>query len=149
MNKSEYIADLQIKTQYVGAPVLNPTINPALTAGAKTYDIFMILKLNNGAFVGAVQPFYVLNEGEPEEEVFPSIREFKDELVNPFKDQIRTYIDNNLITSTTPKIIINSLNEENEFAIVTAYELVADQITTKQYFLAKDDQGNPYIKEFI
>lgn len=152
MNKAEYISDLQSKTQYVGNPRLNPTVDLTLTGGAKTYDIWMILKLKTGAFVGAVQPFYVLNEGTAEETVYPSIREFKDEdevVINPFKDQVRAYIDATYISATIPKVTIDVLNEEQEFAICTAYVLVADQITTKKYFLAKGSNGAPYLKEYI
>ena len=154
MNMSEYLADLQSKTQYVGNPRINNTVDLTLTGGAKTYDIWMILKLKTGAFVGAVQPFYVLNEGKVNETVYPSIREFKDEdedevVINPFRDQVRAYIDANYISTTIPKVTIDALNEEQEFAICTAYVLVEDQITTKKYFLAKNLNGAPYLKEYI
>ena len=151
MNINDYLITLDNRSQWRGDPV-HHSLEPAFTNNGtlKLYEILLLVKLKNGSFQGVKQAYYVLDEGGSGETIYPVVQERQDESPNPFKDQIRAYIDANHINATRPKVVINSVNEENEFAIVTAYEIdVDDKIITKQYFLAKDDQETPYIKEYV
>ena len=148
---TEYNVILQARSQWMGDAVEHP-LKPAFTQNGtlKLYEILLLVKLKNGSYQGVKQAYYVLDEGGAGETVYPVVQERQDETPNPFKDQVRSYIDPNHVNETRPKVVINSVDEGNEFAIVTAYEIdVDDKIITKQYFLAKDDLGNPYIKEYV
>ncbi len=149
---TEYNATLQARSQWMGDAVEHP-LEPAFTQNGtlKLYEVLLLVQLKNGSFQGVKQAYYVLDEGGAGETVYPVVQERQDETPNPFKDQVRSYIDANHIDADRPKVVINSVNEESEFAIVTAYEIsqADDTVSTKQYFLAKDDQGTPYIKEYV
>ena len=149
---AEYNATLQARSQWMGDAVEHPLELTFTQDGTlKLYEVLLLVQVKNGSFQGVKQAYYVLDEGGAGECVYPAVLERQDEPqnLNPFKDQVRSWIDANHINATRPKVVINSVNEEDEFAIVTGYEIVDDKIVTKQYFLAKDDQDAPYIKEYV
>ena len=148
MNIAEYRTALEAKAIWIGPTT---TIDPDLsrTGGeVTTHEVLLLVELPNGTYQHIVQGFHVLGEGAAEETVYPVAREAQNNPPNPFADQVRAYADTQ-INATRPKVVIDSVDEVNEFALVTAYELVADQITVVRYFVAKNDQGDAYIKEFV
>lgn len=118
----------------------------------KLFGVHYIRKLKNGAGQGIVQQFWVKDYGLVSEEVQPINQELDNETLeidsHPFRDLVRAYLDANHISATIPKITIDVADENEEFAIVTAYMVNAGQVTPKKYFLYHDG-ATPVFMEYI
>lgn len=136
-----------------GNDVVHSALDESLTNGGEVrqFGIMYIRALKNGKCETVVQTFLVKNIGTAEEEVLPIARELENEPeeTHAFRDLVRSYLDNTHISPAIPKITIDSVNEIDEFAIVTAYEVASNTVTPKKYFLYRDDLGAPVFMEFI
>lgn len=151
MNKTEYIAELTANSQvFTGIKEITPKLDAELVSdGTRAYTAHMLVKMANGIFSGVTQTFFVVDEGEASEAVYPTIKENKDYVENEFRVELRTYIDANFISASMPRITIDSLNEDQDFAVCTAYLLNVDgAIETKRYFVYRDNSVMN-IKEYI
>lgn len=150
MTKIEYIAKLNTAFKVVSNTIKEFDLVPEMTNNGeiKAYEALVYRENGTGALVGQEMPFYVIHEGEADESVMPIGKIIENKPYNDFKDQVRTYLDNIISQSTTiKKIVIDLLNEDNEFAEVTAY-IETDSIVSKtRFFLTKDDQGVAYHRE--
>ena len=151
MNKSQFLARLQSQSEWVSSVIQEQELDEGRTGGnLKLYDVKAIVKLpDSNAVQCQTQGFYVKDEGLPTESVWPVNGERKSDPHEAFRARIRTYL-NTLITARRPKIVIDQLDGDNEFALVTAYELenATNKIRLNRYFIAIDDSGNEYSHEF-
>lgn len=150
MNKTEYLAALAARSEWMGQLTeiaLDGNANSP-TDPLKLYDIALLVQQPNGTFQVAKQGFYVRDEGEPGETVYPVNQERQSEAEPAFKSQLETFLGNQL-SATRIKITVDSRDDQHEFAVVTAYELVSNQIVPKRYFVAKDAQGDPFIRVYV
>ena len=132
--------------------VAHSALDESLTNGElRQFGILYIRSLKNAKCETVIQTFLVKNFGTPEEEVLPIARELENEPeeTHTFRDLVRTYLDANHISPARPKITIDSVNEIDEFAIVTAYEVADNTISQKRYFLYRDSNGAPVFLEYI
>ncbi len=153
MTRVEYIAVLTERATAMGGMVQIPLDSTLSNNGAwKAYEVLMMVKLANDTFQSVKQPFYVLGEDTAEETVYPINQERSDAIVNEFKNELRTYIDTNIINEATiPRVTIDSLNEDQDFAICTAYIEDAEThvISTGKYFVFRNDAEGITIKEYV
>jgi hypothetical protein len=152
--KAEFLANLSAQVEFLST-VEEIELKPTLATGQdgstlKAYNAHVIAKRPNGAYQGQNQQFYVLNEGEADETAFVINEERKNHPPSAFKQQLDAYISGQL-SDTVMKITLDTVNEEHQFAIATAYILdtQADTVSSKKFFLTKDDQGNPFRKEYV
>ena len=138
MTVTEYLAVLNGRAEFVGPQVAIP-LDGSVTGGDWTlYEVWLVVELPNGTYQGIKQGFYVYDEGGGGEAVYPVARESQNNPPSVLVAQLRTWIDNNMIDATTLKVTIDTVNEENEFAIVTAYELDTGVVSPQRYFLYRD-----------
>lgn len=87
-------------------------------------------------------PFYVEEEGEAGETAFYAERLPIDTLplpvVTTFYELIETEIDTKIASGMIVKGVIDSVNEDQEFAFVTVYQLIIGEIVVKKFFCYKD-----------
>ena len=134
-------------------PTPHSALDEPLTNGGelKQYGIMYVRILKNGKYQTVIQTFLVKNVGTTEEEISPIAQELENEpeTTNAFRDLVRSYLDATHISPAIPKITIDSINEIDEFAIVTAYEVTNNTVTPKKYFLYRDANGDPVFMEFV
>ena len=153
MTRVEYLATLALRSQWMGSVIQIP-LDATLSGNGqlKAYEVLMLVKLANDTFQSVKQPFYVLGEDTAEETVYPINQERSDAVVNEFKNELRTYIDTNIINEATiPRVTIDSLNEDQDFAICTAYMEDAEThvISTGKYFVFRNAAEGITIKEYV
>ena len=150
--KAEYLATLEVDSFRVTEPAARELNPESLAAGVTAYNVTVYVeKLQPDGTVmmtSATQIFYVFDEGTPQEDTRAALKEWKSEAPNPFVDQVRAFADSYL-TDDRHKIVVDAIDAGNEFALLTAYESEAGgAVSTKRYFVARDDQGTPYSREF-
>jgi hypothetical protein len=151
MTKNDYLIELNNKSVFLGGiKEITETIDPDLiTSQVKAYSTWMIVEIKNGVYQGVIQQFYVYNEGEVDEEVYPTISQKQNDPPNPFRDEVRAEADTK-ITVDRPVITIDQLNEKDQCAICTAYEInVSSEVSSQRYFVWKDDTETFYFMKFL
>lgn len=146
MNKAEYLSDLAKKTKFVGGAKEVELDQILVNGKLKLYEQFVLIKQKDGSYQGTKQPFYVKDEGTDDEEVIVTIGQ-KENIDSSFKEKIQEDL-NLIISETIVKIAINSIDEQNKFAIVTAYIYADDKVNTQQYFAAYDSKNKFYFVEY-
>ena len=139
MTVAEYMAILDARSVWMG-PAVERDLDPAFTGGeVKVYEVLLLVELPNGTYQGVKQGFYVYDEGGPSEAVYPVNRENQNDPPSVLRAQLATYIENNMIDANRPKVTIDVVNEEYEFAIVTAYEVDAGELAILEFMVGTDD----------
>lgn len=153
MTLFDYINSVQVKgLQVFGMKEKSLDPDKSLNGKLKIFEVLVETKKANGTITQNNQLVRVLDYGTPEEEALPMISEVEDEPITIFRDTVRTYLDNNFVSPARPSIRIDEIDAENETAIVTAYEVNAeDKIQTKRYYLKQEVEGvtGVYIREYI
>jgi len=147
MNIADYLITLDARSTWRSNPKdLSSKLDPEYTNNGelKLYAVHMIVEQRSGVFTGVRQEYYVTGEGTAEETVLEAIKEAKDDQSNGLEGIARTWIDNNFVDASKIIVTIDSINEEHNFVIVTAYEVSAGTITPKRYLLHRNGGVNIY-----
>lgn len=95
-------------------------------------------------------PFYVEAEGEAGEAAFYAEKLPIDTLsttpTTPFKDLVVAEIEKKIAAGVILKGIVDSANEDDKFAVVTAYQIVTDEVVIKKYFIYSDTEDALHFK---
>ena len=145
MNKKALIDELSAKFHKVGkiAPVeLSPADIVIRQEEDITWYIAGVYEKADDRLIRKNVSFYVEAEGKVNEAAFYAEKLPIDSLARPakttFKDLVETKIEAKIIAGTIVKGIVDSVNEDKNFAFVTAYQLVTSEIITKKFFVYID-----------
>ena len=141
MDKNALLSEIAEKHYKLGrvAPV---ELSPADTAireeeGIKWY-LAGVYEKSDDRLIRKNISFYVEKEGEAEElscyaEKIPADTPSKTQITT-FKDLVNTEIAKKITGGTILKGVIDTVDETNEFALITAYQIVSTEVVVKKYF---------------
>lgn len=153
MNKQALLNDLSTKFHKLGrvAPVeLSPADEAIRTEEGVKWYIAGVYEKADDRLIRKNIPFYVEAEGETGESAFYAEKLPADTLTTtpatPFKDSVIAEIEKKIIAGIILKGTVNSANENNKFAVITAYQIVADEVVIKKYFTYNDTEDTLHFK---
>ena len=141
MNKQALLDELTAQFHKLGnvAPVeLSPADEEIRLAEGVKWYLAGVYEGADDRLIRKNIPFYVEAEGEAEEAAFYAEKLPTDTLsvpaVTTFRDLIEAKITEYIATDIIVKGVIDSVNEDKEFAFITAYMLATGEIETKVFF---------------
>lgn len=153
MNKQDLLNELSTKFHKLGrvAPVdLSPTDTTIRDEEGVKWYIAGIYEKADNRLIRKNIPFYVESEGEAGEAAFYAEKLPAETLstptITPFKDLVIAEIEKNITAGIILKGTVDSANEDEKFAVVTAYQLVVDEVVAKKYFIYSDTTDKLHFK---
>lgn len=136
MTKQELLNEIESNVEWMGTPE-----SVTAPAGISQYDVPVRYLLQNGTSQIATQPIIVEDEGGAGESAYYARQQIQNWQEDQFKINVETAIANWLDADVNrKKAVINELNTEENFAIVTTYEDDgAGTVNSAQHFV----NGNP------
>lgn len=144
MRKTDLINELKSGFYKVGkvAPVdLSPTDKALRDIEGVTWYIAGVYEKKDERLIRRNISFYVDDEGKPTEAAFYAEKlpgSILSEVLTDFRDVVLKEISSFISLGEIEKANIDVVNENEKFAIVTAYSLEIDYINTQRYFVYED-----------
>ena len=153
MTKAELLATVEENVKWASSEITEVTesmrADMIADGTVKIYERVVVSKSSDTVGSTGVQPFCVINEGEDNEEAFFLSTEKADKVTDPFAGEVKAYLSG-FIGATILKINVESVDSDDEFAIITAYQVDADnQVYGQKYFVYRYDGGDFSYKKYV